>query len=57
MEENGDKVSKVVVKTDQEPSIEYLIEDLVSRGEEGRTIIEEAQLESKGSNGIIERTV
>ena len=57
MEENGDKVNKVIVKTDQEPSIEYLIKDLVRRREDGRTIVEEAPLESKGSNGIVERTV
>ena len=49
LEENGDKMSKVIVKTDQEPSIEYLIKDLVRRREEGRTIVEEAPLESKGS--------
>ena len=36
MEKNGDKVNKVIVKTDQEPSIEYLIRDLVNRREEGR---------------------
>ena len=30
-EENGDKASKVIVKTDQEPSIEYLVKDLVNR--------------------------
>ena len=54
---NGDKVNMVIVKTDQEPSIEYLIKDLVNRREEARTIIEEAPLESKGSNGIIERTI
>ena len=57
MEENGDKVNKVIVKTDQEPSIAYLIKDLVGRREEGQTIIEEAPVESKGSNGIVERTV
>ena len=57
MEENGDKVNKVIVKTDQEPSIAYLIKDLVERREDGRTIVEEAPVESKGSNGIVERTV
>ena len=57
MEENGDKVNKVIVKTDQEPSIAYLIKDLVGRREEGQTIVEEAPVESKGSNGIVERTV
>ena len=57
MEENGDKVNKVIVKTDQEPSIAYLIKYLVGRREEGQTIVEEAPVESKGSNGIVERTV
>ena len=47
MEENGDKVNKVIVKTDQEPSITYLIKDLVGRREEGQTIVEEAPVESK----------
>ena len=45
------------MKTDQEPSIAYLIKDLVGRREEGQTKVEEAPIESKGSNGIIERTV
>ena len=31
MEEAGDIVNKIFVKTDQEPRIEYLIKDLVSR--------------------------
>ena len=57
MEENGDKVNKVIVKTDQEPSIKYLVKDLVDRREDGKTIVEEAPVESKGSNGIVERTV
>ena len=57
MEENGDKVNKVIVKTDQEPSIIYLIKDLVGRREEGQKIVEETPVESKGSNGVIERTV
>ena len=57
MEENGDKVNKVIVKMDQGPSIMYLIKDLVERREEGQTIVEEAPVESKGSNGIVERTV
>ena len=57
MEENGDKANKVIVKTDQEPSITYLVRDLVDRREDGQTIVEEAPVESKGSNGIIERMV
>ena len=47
----------MIVKTDQEPSIKYLVKDLVDRREDGKTIVEEAPVESKGSNGIVERTV
>ena len=54
--ENGDMDQDIIVKTDQEPSIEfYMIE---SRGEKsGRTIIEEAPKSSSGSNGACERAV
>ena len=40
VEENGDKERNIIVKTDQEPSIEYVIKDLVSERVEGRTVVE-----------------
>ena len=36
LEENGDREGKVLVKTDQEPAIEFLIKTLVTKGSEGK---------------------
>ena len=55
--ENGDKERDIIVKTDQEPSILYLVKDLISGREEGKTIPEESPVKSSGSNGIVERGV
>ena len=61
IEEMGDREGTIIVKTDQEPSIEYLIKGIVEQRPEGRTIVEEAALqgreENKGGNGIVERAV
>ena len=54
-EENGDSQGTIILKTDQEPAMEYLMKELVEARPEGRTIVEEAPKQSKGSNGIVER--
>ena len=45
------------MKTDQENSIKFLMNELVGERQEGRTVIEEAPKNSKESNGVIERAV
>ena len=55
--ENGDTERDIIVKTDQEPSIQYLIKDLVESRNDGKTIVEESPVKSSGSNGIVERAV
>ena len=57
MRENGDAEGKVIVKTDQEPSIKFLVNDVIEGRPEGRTIPEESPVKSSGSNGIVERSV
>ena len=57
IDEVGDARQTIIMKTDQEPSIRALVEDVVAEREDGRTIVEEAPKESKGSNGIVERGV
>ncbi len=57
MEENGDGDNNVIVKKDQEPSMEYLVKDIRDQRPEGRTIPEEWPVKSSGSNGIVERGV
>ena len=49
--------SKVIVKTDQEPSIQYFVKDLIDSRTQGQTVIEESPVKSSGSNGIVERGV
>lgn len=55
VDEVGDKSQQIVVKTDQEPSIEAVVEDLVKEREDGRTVVEESPKRSSGSNGVAER--
>ena len=57
IDENGDRENRIVVKTDQEPSIQYLINDLVSDRSEGGTVVEESPVKNSSSNGVVERGV
>ena len=57
IEEVGDSNGRIIVKNDQEPSIQYFIQDMLKAREEGRTILEESPVKSSGSNGIVERGV
>ena len=57
IEEVGDTNGKIIIKNDQEPSMQYIIKDLVETREEGRSVLEESPVKSSGSNGIVERAV
>ena len=57
IEDLGDRQSRIIVKTDQEPAIKTFVKDLVDAREEGRTISEESPVKSSGSNGRAERAV
>jgi hypothetical protein len=57
VDENGDLEGRILVKTDQEPSIAYLVKDVVAAREEGQTVIEESLVKSSGSNGVVEHAV
>ena len=57
IDEVGDAKQTIIMKTDQEPSVETLIEDIVKEREDGRTVVEESPRESSGSNGVVERAV
>ena len=55
--ECGDKDRDVIVKSDQEPAIQFLVEDVCVARTGAKTIKEVAPKHSKGSNGIVERAV
>ena len=55
IDEVGDTGQTIIMKTDQEPSVVNLVEDVVKAREEGRTIVEESPVGSSGSNGVVER--
>ena len=57
MEELGDRSSKIILKTDQEAAIKYLVKDIIDTRPEGQTIPEESPVKSSGSNGVIERSI
>ena len=57
MEEVGDRATKVIVKTDQEPSIKYLVKDIIDARPEGQTVVEESPVKSSGSNGRVGRGI
>ena len=42
---------QVIIKNDQEPSIQYLIKDLVESRESGRSHLEESQVKAAGAMG------
>jgi hypothetical protein len=55
--ENGDQEGKIMIKMDQENGIKCLVEDIMDKRPEGRTVVEESPVGSKGSNGDVERMV
>ena len=57
VEELGDKDRDVILKTDQEPSIKFLVDDICTARTGAKTIKECAPKYSKGSNGVVERAV
>ncbi len=57
IKEVGDSSCKIIIKSDQEPSMEYFIKDLIAAREDGRTCVEESPVRSSGSNGLVERGV
>ena len=57
MNECGDKDREVIVKSDQEPAIRFLIDDVCTNRTGAKTIKEVSPKYSKGSNGVVERAV
>ena len=57
MNECGDRDRDIILKTDQEPAIKFLVDDICVHRTGARTIKESAPKGSKGSNGVIERAV
>ena len=51
--EVGDMDGQVIIKNDQEPSIQYFINDMVESRVSGRTHLEESPVKSSGSNGVV----
>ena len=56
-DECGDKDAPIIVKSDQEPAIGFLTDDIGAARTGARTIVEQSPKKSKGSNGIVERAV
>ena len=57
IDEVGDAKQTLTLKTDKEPSVKALIEDIFADREEGRTVTEESPVGSSGSSGVVERAV
>ena len=57
IEEAGDSNNSIIVKNDQEPSMQYFIKDLVESRPDNKTVLEESPVKSSGSNGVAERGV
>ena len=53
--EVGDIDGQIIIKNDQEPSIQNFIKDIAESRESGRSILEESPVKSSGSNGVVER--
>ena len=57
IKECGDQNNTIVIRTDQEPAIRCLVEDVRVARTGAKTLVEESPVGSKGSNGIAERAV
>ena len=57
MAECGDGERDVIVKSDQENSANYLVQEIVERRVENKTLVDESPKKSSGSNGVVERAV
>ncbi len=55
--ECGDKDRPIIMKSDQEPAILFLVDDVCTSRTGAKTIVEQAPKRSKGSNGVVERAV
>ena len=51
IEEDGDRQGDIVVKIDQEPSIQFLAKDLIENGVSGETVPEDSLVTSSGVTG------
>ena len=57
IKECGDKDLTVIVKSDQEPAMKFLVDDVCMAMTGARTIVEQAPNGTKGSNGIVDMAV
>lgn len=57
IDECGHRNVPIIIKTDQEPAIKLLVDDLKVARTGAQTMTEEAPKGSKGSNGVVERAV
>ena len=57
IEECGVKDQAIIVKSDQQPAIQFLVDDVCMSRTGAKTIVEQAPKGSKGSNGVVERAV
>ena len=55
IDENGDREATIIVKSDQENAIEYVVREVSDERPEGKTIPEESPKKSSGSNGVAEK--
>ena len=55
--ECGDSERDIIIKSDQENSANYLVQEIVERRVENKTLVEESPKRSRGSNGVVERVV
>ena len=53
--ERGDEDRTVILKTDQEPAIKFLVDDVCSARAGARTTVEQTPAGLKGSHGVVER--
>lgn len=55
--ECGNKDTDIIIKSDQEPAIKFLVDDICKNRTGAKTIEELAPIKGKCSKGVVERTV
>ena len=55
--EHGDESNHILLKSDQEEAIKYVVSEIVEARKEGKTVVEESPVKDSQSNGMAERAV
>ena len=57
IEANGEKDAAIIIRSDQEASMQILVQEIIVNRNQARTVVEVSPSQSSGSNGVVEPAV